>query len=156
MLKKISLQLVCGFLFFFIISGAAPDTSASGEIEWQSYKKGISLGKSTSKKVFLNFHADWCRYCLVMEKQTFVDSAVVAYINKHFIPIKVDADQEKKVANQYQVRGLPLTCFLSEIAERIACRPGYISADELLQILKYIATDSYKHISFNKFLKNDK
>ncbi len=155
-MKKKLLQLVSGFLFFFIISGPAPDTSASGKIEWQSYKKGISLSKSISKKVFINFHADWCRYCLAMEKETFTNSAVVAYLNKHFIPIKVDSEHEKKIADQYQVRGLPLTCFLSETAERIACRPGYISADELLQILKYIGTDSYKHTSFNNFLKNDK
>jgi len=28
-------------------------------IHWQSYKDGLSKGKSEHKKIFLNFHAEW-------------------------------------------------------------------------------------------------
>jgi thioredoxin-related protein len=87
-----------------------------------------------------------------MEANTFKDSSVVAYINRNFIPIKVNSDKEPKTANQYNVRGLPNTFFLSETGEKIANRPGYIPPAEMLSLLKYIGSDSYQKMSYTKFL----
>ncbi len=130
-----------------------PAISATDGIQWQSYEEGISRGKAENKKVFLSFYADWCQYCKIMEKETFQNSAVIAYINRNFIPIRVNSDKEQKTAAIYNVRGLPSTWFLSEKGERIGNRPGLISASEMIPVLKYIQTDSYKSMSFNAFLK---
>lgn len=134
------------------ITISSPATATDG-IQWHSYKEGISRSKSEKKKVFLNFYADWCAYCKKMDKETFQNSAVIAYINRNFIPIKVNSDKEQKTSALFSVRGLPSTWFLSEKGERIGNRPGFISAKEMLPILKYIQTDSYQKMSFNAFLE---
>ena len=72
------------------------------------------------------------------------------------MPIKVNSDREQSIARKYNVRGLPSTWFLSENGDRIGNRPGYIPADEMLQVLKFIGTDSYRSMSFQAFVKNDK
>ncbi len=132
-----------------------PAIIASDGIQWQSYEEGISRGKAENKKVFLSFYADWCQYCKIMEKETFQNSAVIAYINRNFIPIKVNSDKEQQTAALYNVRGLPSTWFLSEKGERIGNRPGLISANEMLPVLKYIQSDSYKSMSFNDFMQKN-
>jgi thiol:disulfide interchange protein len=50
-MKKFVIPL---FLFLFI-----PILTQAGPIRWQSYQDGLKKAKAESKKVFLNFHADW-------------------------------------------------------------------------------------------------
>lgn len=135
---------------------ASAKQADSGGIQWFSYDEGRQRGETENKKVFLVFNADWCRYCLQMEKETFQNPTVIAYVNRNFVPVSVNSDKEQDIANQYNVRGLPSTWFISENGDRIRSRPGYIPADEMLRILKYIGTDSYRSMSFKAFLETEK
>jgi thioredoxin-related protein len=130
--------------------------AGDGGIQWLSYAEGRQRGEAENKKVFLVFNADWCRYCLQMEKETFKDPTVIAYVNRNFVPIIVNSDKEQKIAAKYNVRGLPSTWFISENGDRIGNRPGYIASDEMLKILKYIGTDSYRSMSFKAFMEKGK
>jgi thioredoxin-related protein len=143
-------------LVLLLVPFVCPADGAAVEgIQWRSYAEGMELRQAEGKKVFLNFYAEWCQYCKVMEKETFQNTAVVAYINRNFIPVKVNSDTDRKTAELFQVTGLPSTWFISETGERIGNRPGYISASELLPILKYIGSDSYQKMSFTSFLKTE-
>ena len=127
----------------------------SDKIHWYSYDEGLKLAKTENKKVFLHFWAAWCGYCTKMVAQTFNDTSVADYLNKNFIPIKVNTDKEKGIAVKYKIRGLPDTCFLTGEGEKITNLAGYIPPDKLLPVLKYISTDSYKTRNFNKFMNKD-
>jgi thioredoxin-related protein len=113
---------------------------ASGKIGWHSYEAGMARSKFEKKKVFLHFFADWCTYCVEMERKTFKDPAVVAALNRDFIPIRVDADREKATSALYRVKGLPDSWFISETGEAIGHRPGYIPPEQLIGILKMVLT----------------
>ncbi len=131
--------------------------SASAEskaaVKWYSYTDGMAVGKEKKKKVFLSFYADWCGYCKQMDKTTFADKSVVSYMNENFVPIRVNADREINLTSTYNVRGLPASWFLSENGEEIGSQPGYIPPDTMLPLLKYIHSDNYKKMSFDKFMK---
>jgi thioredoxin-related protein len=142
------------FIFILNITIIFPTkTPASDGIQWESYQKGIVRGKSEKKKVFLNFYSDRCQYCESMEKETFQNSAVIAYINRNFIPIKVNSDKDHQTTTDFNVTGLPSFWFLSEKGDRIGNRPGFIPANEMLSILKYIQSNSYLKMNFNTFLE---
>jgi thioredoxin-related protein len=130
----------------------APCWAASGKINWLKYDEGLALAKKENKKIFLSFHADWCGYCVKMEKETFTDAAVSTYLNQNFTPIMVDSDKEKKIAGAYNVRALPTNWFLEADSSKISTLPGYVDAKQLLSILKFIKTESYKKMSFKEFI----
>ena len=130
----------------------APGAALADKINWLKYDEGLARAQSENKHIFLNFHADWCGYCIKMEKETFTDAAVIAYLNKNFIPIMVDSDKEKKIAGAYNVRALPTSWFLEPDKSKISTLPGYVDAKQLLNILKYIKTGSYKKMSFKDFI----
>ncbi len=132
-------------------SGYAVET-----IKWYSYKEGMALGKSEQKKVFVNFFADWCGYCAKMDKETFTNPKIISFLNKNFIPVKVNYDRDNQIASRYQVHGLPSTWFFAEDGRQIGSQPGYIPASNLMTILKYVQSDSYKKMSFDNFLKTEK
>lgn len=134
-------------------SAEASETAESGaQIDWMAYEEGVARGKENQKKVFLNFYADWCKYCKVMDQKTFTDESVVAYLNENFIPIRVNSDKQKKVARDYNVQALPVSWFIAEDGENIGSQPGYVPPDMMLPLLKYIHTDSYKEMDFQKFM----
>jgi thiol:disulfide interchange protein len=114
------------------------DTFAVETINWHSYEEGLVLSKAEKKKVFLHFYADWCGFCKKMAKETFQNPAVVSYLNKNFIPVRVDTDRNPAKAMKYGVAGLPSTWFLTEMGEAIGTVPGFIPPDTLLAMLKEV------------------
>jgi thioredoxin-related protein len=151
-----TIALTLAFSLFCGAADAVATQAKDGGIQWFSYAEGRQRGEAENKKVFLVFNADWCRYCLQMEKETFQDPTVIAYVNRNFIPISVNSDKEQKIAAKYNVRGLPSTWFISENGDKIGNRPGFIASDEMLKILKYIGTDSYLSMSFKSFMEQGK
>ena len=127
--------------------------AASASIEWHSFKEGMAVVKKEKKKVFIHFWADWCPSCKKMEKETFKDSSVIAYLNKNFIAIKVNSDRETALLSEFGVLGIPDNWFISEDNEAISNLPGYIPTKMFLPILRFIQTDSYKRMTFGKFRK---
>lgn len=126
---------------------------AGEEINWVSYKEGMNRGNSENKKVFINFFATWCKYCKVMDKETFANQKIIDYINENFIPVKVDADKSREIARKYQVAGLPVVWFVESNGHPIGAQPGYVPPESLLPILKYIHTNSYKKMKYDEFVK---
>ena len=135
------------------LASVAAAADAAGGIRWFAYDEGMALGRQEGKKIFLSFHADWCAFCKKMEKESFSKPAIIDYLNKHFISIKVNTDEERDTAVKYFVRGLPVTWFLEPDGNKIGGNPGYIPPKQLLALLKYIHTDSYKTMQFNEFQK---
>jgi len=147
--KLTGLMLAAIFFLGLFLSGSP---SASGSIQWRTYETGMELGKKENKKIFLHFWAEWCDSCKKMAKETFTDSGVIAYLNKNFISIKVNSDKERALVTEYKVRGLPDNWFIAEKNEVIGNQPGYMPPDKLLPLLRYIHTNSYKKMTYSKFL----
>ncbi len=131
----------------------AVKTASATAIKWYSYQDSLKIGKQEGKKIFLNFYADWCTYCVKMEKETFRDPEVVAYLNKYFISTRVNSDRQQDLARKYNVQGLPSTWFLAADGEAIGNLPGYIPAKMMLKILGFVGSDSYKTMTFQQYLK---
>jgi len=140
------------FVLLVFFQGLPVASAQSTGIKWYPYEEGMALGKSQVKKVFINFYAKWCSYCKKMETKTFRDSSVIAYINENFIAVNVDVDNESHVAAQYNISPLPDLWFVSEKGEAIGNKPGYVTAKELLPVLKFIHTESYLTMSYMQFL----
>ncbi len=90
-----------------------------------------------------------------MEKEVLSNEQIVEYLNDNFIVIKVDTDKEEKIASKYKVRGLPAVYFLKEDGSILNYRRGYIDATELMYMLKFINTESYKKMNYQDFIKQN-
>ena len=58
-----------------------------------SIKEAMDKGKAQNKMVFVDFFADWCAPCKVMDREVFTHPEVVNYFNKNFISVKLDAEK---------------------------------------------------------------
>jgi thioredoxin-related protein len=137
-----------------LIGAVLVPVAAADQIQWYSYEEGMALGASERKKVFLNFHADWCKFCQTMDRQTFRDTGIISYLNSNFISIKVDVEREKSIAKKYNINPLPDSWFLSDTGEPIGNKPGFLSANDLMPILMFINTESFLKMSYREFKKS--
>jgi len=135
------------------VSPAEASASEVTGIDWKDYTPGMAMAREKKKSILLYFHAPWCTYCTKLKMTTFTDDKVQAYLSENFISIRVDTDQNKNLANQWQVTGLPTMWFLEASGKKINRMPGYVTASQLLQILKFIHTQSYKTMEFHEFVK---
>lgn len=138
-MKLKSLTLLLSIMLFLSV-GLLNVAHSSSIITWYGYDEGIALGKAAEKKVYLHFYADWCKVCKKMEKNTFQNPSVIAYLRENFISIKVNFDREKEISSDYGVRGVPINWFITESGEKIGPIPGYIPSERFLLILKNIAS----------------
>lgn len=128
-------------------------TSAPKKILWSDYTPGMALAQKEGKSIFLYFHAPWCGYCVKLKNETFSDDRIKAYLNDHFVSIGVDTDKRGKLAGQWGVRGLPTLWFLEADGTKISNLPGFVNADQLLAILQYIHSKSYKTMNFQEYVQ---
>lgn len=127
--------------------------SGASAIDWQAYTVGMALAKKSNKHIFLYFHADWCTYCQKLKKTTFKDKEILAYLRDNFVSIAVDTDHNRELSTQWKVTGLPTLWFLKPDNSKISNIPGYVDKKQLLNVLKYIHTQSYDKLSFHEFVK---
>lgn len=127
--------------------------AGGNKVKWLSYSDAQKRKSDTDRKFFIYFHADWCAYCHQLDRNTFSDAEVADYINANFTPVLIDTDKEKKLATRFSVQGLPDLRFLDRDGKGIARWPGFIESAPLLNLLRFIHTDSYETMNFREFVK---
>ena len=141
---KYKLAVCLAILTVVLILGGYPLTTVqSGEqINWYSYDDGMAKARQTGKSIVFYFYADWCTYCVRMQKETFSHDSVIDFLNSKVIAVKVDVDQNKDIARTYRVRGLPATVLLMRNGEQVGPMPGFIPAKSYLAMLNKIMEQS--------------
>lgn len=69
-----------------------------------------------------------------MKVNTFNDERVRA-VEKKFLWVEVDVDEQKELAGRFQVFGVPHTIVLDSTGKLLAARGGYIPADAFIEFL---------------------
>lgn len=67
------------------------------QINWLSFKQLEDSLSVNPKKVFIDFHTDWCTYCRKMDKEVFTKPAVAEVMNSQFYAVKMDAETKDTI-----------------------------------------------------------
>jgi len=77
--------------------------------------------KELDRPVLVNLGAAWCGWCDLMDRESYNRPDLAAFINAHFVSVKVDYDAQPQLAAELEraqavlnlSSGLPLTGFLT-------------------------------------------
>lgn len=122
-------------------SGKPQATLAFQQVdELSALENALSEAASAQQPAFVNFTADWCISCKLMERDVFPDPNVVAALND-FRLIEVDVTntdaQSRELLNRFNLFGPPSLLFFSQGEEvRDARIQGEITATQLVQHLE--------------------
>jgi uncharacterized protein YyaL (SSP411 family) len=97
-------------------------SAAHQPIHWQVWgPDAFAKARREDRPVLLDIGAVWCHWCHVMDGESYEDPELAAFLNEHFVCIKVDRDERPDVDARYQRAvqaitsqgGWPLTAFLT-------------------------------------------
>ena len=88
--------------------------------------------------LFVDVYASWCGPCKMMDAQVYPDEALSAYMNKHFVSIRMDGETDfgRKFAAEQQLQGYPSMYIFSDNGSRISSVVGFKPASELRPLLE--------------------
>ena len=100
------------FALVALCSTALEAADVPRQIRWlHGERKAAALSRKTGKPLLIDFRADWCSACKMLDADTWPDAGVRAEVAAHFVPLQIDmtADGEatKRIAERYGIVGLP-------------------------------------------------
>lgn len=124
-------------------------------IAWLTYEDGLAVAAESEKMVLIDFHADWCKYCKKMDKETFTDPGVIRLIEQYFVPVSVDTQKQKDLGQKFGVKSLPTIWFLEKDGAPITPLPGFVDAERFRIILGFMSSRSFESMSFDDYVKEN-
>ena len=145
---------------------------AQDKIQWMTMNEALAAQKEHPKKIFMDVYTKWCGPCKLLDRQTFSNKDVIAFINANYYAVKFNAEGTEEITYQdftytnpnYQparkgrnathffadalrLSGYPSLVFFEENGDLIQALPGFKSPQELEIYLKMIANDDYKELT---------
>lgn len=117
---------------------------AHNPVEWYPWgPEALAKAKSENKPIFLSIGYSSCYWCHVMEREVFSNKDIAAYMNKHFVNIKVDREERPDIDDIYMTGlivyrqlagsggggGWPLSMFLTPSGHPI-CGATYMPPED--------------------------
>ena len=91
--RKLFALIACWFIFCF----AKTIPPAKEKINWLTISEVNLKLKAEKKPVLIDLYTNWCYWCKVMDKKTYNNQKVIAYINSHFYAVKVDGETKDEI-----------------------------------------------------------
>jgi thiol:disulfide interchange protein len=135
----------------FAVGAIMLDSAAMArpKIAWhKDIRDAFKLAKQQGKPLMVEFMAEWCPSCKMMEDSTFVNPEVVEKTDR-FVPVRIDVDRQKDVATEYKASamkyggiGIPNILFMTRDGRKLKHRIGYMDAGTLTAVMDSVLTES--------------
>lgn len=118
----------------------AVSSHSGSHLNWSSdWDASLKKAQTEQKMVLVDFYADWCVWCKKLEKSTFSDPAVSAYLQKRVVPVRLNVDTNGKGrSREYRVEGLPTLVILNGQGREVGRISGYLPPDAFLERARHI------------------
>ncbi|HOB25053.1 MAG TPA: thioredoxin fold domain-containing protein [Kaistella sp.] len=156
-MKKIAFLL---FALFAVLSFS--------QVKWMTLEQAIAAQQEKPRKIFIDFYANWCGPCKIMDKNTYGHQQIASFLNENYYAVKFDAEGKESVTvfgrifsnpefssgkkrnsmhdftKFMNVNSVPSIVFLNEQSMPITNINGFLTAKELDPYLRIISSDEYK------------
>ncbi len=95
---------------------------ADNPVDWYEWgEEAFEKARSEDKPIFLSIGYNACHWCHVMEHESFENEQIAAFLNEHYVSIKVDREERPDIDQIYMTAvqaltgggGWPMTVFLT-------------------------------------------
>lgn len=150
--------------FSFMLIGLSLMLGAQ-DVKWYTFEEAVKLNQTQPRKIMVDVYTDWCGWCKVMDKKTFSQPIVAAYLNETYYAVKFNAEQKEDIilgndtlkfipsgskgyhelaaALLNNKLSYPSVVFLDEKIKIIHLQQGFTKAEPFDKMLKFIGGNHY-------------
>lgn len=122
------------FLFFVLCMS----NQIYAQIFWLAdMKQSQSVAKEMDKLILMDFWADWCGPCKIMDKELW-HLPEMQKLSASFVGLKVNIDFDIRTAMDYNIKAIPKMVLTTFTGETIWEATGYRDAESYLSILRSV------------------
>lgn len=164
----------------------AQESSSAQGVRWMSFEEAVAAQKTEARPVLIDFYTVWCGPCKMLEKNTFQNPVIAAYINQHFYAVKFNAEGNDRIEFSdavFQNEGYdpsraqgrnnphdltramaavngniayPTVVYLNAQWEIITPVQGYLTPKDIEPILHFVAEQAYLSTAWDVYSKDFK
>ena len=126
---------------FFLLSLLYIGFSVQAQVNFRpvGFDDLILKAKGENKLIYIDAYTDWCGWCVELDKKTFTDSLVSAFMNAHFVCSRMEMEKDvwgKKIAAKYVVNGFPDGLIFDQNGKLVYEISGYAPPKDFLKSLE--------------------
>ncbi|MEO6931358.1 MAG: DUF255 domain-containing protein [Chitinophagaceae bacterium] len=165
-------RIIASFLLFITLVSFKGNEPA-GKITWLSLSEAETAAAISNKPILIDLYTDWCVWCKVMDKRTYTNNSLAAYVQGKFYAVKINAETKTAIkwsgrsfnfSSDYKVNEFaiyvtggrlvfPTTVIIPSNGSAPQAIPGYLKPKELELFLKYFGEGFYKHLSVEEYMQ---
>jgi thioredoxin-related protein len=156
-------------------SGSEVDGIKGTAVDWISVGQAADKLQQEKRPVLIDLYTTWCGWCKEMDRRTYSNKKVAAYLGEKFYTVKVDAETHSAITwrgrtyaynPQYRSNEFALylthgrlefpTTIIIPPGDEPQAIPGYLEPKELELLVKYFGEGAYKTQGFDVYQKSFK
>lgn len=174
-MKQLLPVIVPFLIAFFALSFIRTPRPAAeeGGIKWMTWKEVQEAQRKQPRKIFVDTYTGWCGWCKRMDATTFTNPEIIKYVNANFYAVKFDAETQEVIhfnGKDYKyvpqgARGYnelaaeilngqmsyPTSVYFDEALKELFPVPGYQDPKMFETVLNFVASNSYKTNTWEKY-----
>jgi thioredoxin-related protein len=172
-MQKLTFLTYVGICIVLLGVGAPIHPRVQENFQWLTFQQAQERVRNRPRVILMDMYTDWCYWCKVMDRNTYSQPEIAAYIQEKFYPVKFNAESKGSVTwkgqsfdfnPDYRVNQLALTLTKGRLSypTMVIITPddhapqylsGYIKPMDLEPVLKYFGEGAYKSMTYKDFKK---
>jgi thiol:disulfide interchange protein len=116
-------------------------------VNWVPLEQAGALARSTNKIILVDFTAEWCSPCHVLDAEVFRDPTMAKEINARFVSVRLTDRKREEGRNsrgvaameqRYGVNSFPTVLFVDAEGTERARMEGYGGPEQFLRVMESI------------------
>ncbi|MEO6314331.1 MAG: thioredoxin family protein [Chitinophagaceae bacterium] len=170
-MHKFTVAIIISFVLFF--SSAGKPAAVTEKMKWMTLQEAQAAMLKEKRPMLIDLYTDWCGWCKVMDKKTYTNAKVIAYLQQNFYPVKLNAETKETIswnaktynfnsANRtndfaifltYGRLSYPTTVIIPADNSGPQPIPGYLEPKDLEVIVRYFGDGKYGKQPFQDYQK---
>jgi thiol:disulfide interchange protein len=125
----------------------APEAPKDQLVHWVPLEEVGVMASSTNRIILIDFTAEWCAPCHLLDAEVFGDPALANEINTRFVPVRIIDRQREEGRNlrnvealqqQYGVKSFPTVIFAAPDGSERGRMEGYGGREQFRRVMESV------------------